>query len=100
MVDAHHRADPGPDAARVPAHAQCAAGPGLAEQGWTDSAAMAAAESLDLRMRAGTAEATMLPPEPHTAHARTGDPYADAMALAAAQGGPSGAALLQREGVR
>ena len=62
---------------------------------------MAAAESLDLRTRAGTAEATTLPaglPDPPVA-ARTGDPFADAMALAAAQGGPSGAALLQREGV-
>ncbi len=63
---------------------------------------MAAAESLDLRMRAGIAEeATTLPAvllDPPAA-ARTGDPVADAMALAAAQGGPSGAALLQREGV-
>ena len=62
---------------------------------------MAAAESLDLRMRAGTVEATTLSaglPDPPAA-ARTGDPFADAMALAAAQGGPSGTALLQREGV-
>ena len=53
---------------------------------------MAAAESLDLRIRAGTGEATTLPaglPDPPAA-ARTGDPFADAMALAAAQGGPGG----------
>ena len=59
---------------------------------------MAAAAALDLGMRAGTvAEAPL--PDPRAARGR--DPFADAMALAAAQGGEdSDAAALQREGVR
>ena len=60
---------------------------------------MAAAEALDLRLRAGTAaEATPLLPDPAGNTARVRDPVADAMALASGQARPSGAAVLQREG--
>ena len=75
-----------------------APGAGIAGQGWSDSAAMAAAEALDLRMRAGTVVSSAPPADPRTA--RSSDPRADARLLAAVQASGGEGAALQREGER